>query len=34
LINPEDATIPIYDTTLLHADEAVTMSFSHESLKK
>ena len=29
LIIQEDATIPVYDTTLLHAHEAASMSFSH-----
>jgi len=34
LIGSEDVTIPVYDTTLLHADEAVFMSFSREPVRK
>ncbi len=32
LIKPEDATIPVYDTTLLHAEEAVHLSFQPKTV--
>lgn len=32
LIKEDDANIPVYDTTLLHLEEAVRMSLSHQDL--